>query len=147
VEAESRKVTISIARLTRAWRYGRLQWKKCAAYWMALRDAGISRLCRVCRRRTINNSMLPFLVCLLFLLATPLRAIHSPLVPQPQQIRYGSGMLALKGIRISFGSSPIPEDRFALSTVVVRERITAPLVVGGLLVFAATFLVTVYEER
>jgi drug/metabolite transporter (DMT)-like permease len=34
-----------------------------------------------------------------------------------------------------------------LSTVVVRERITASLMFGGLLVFAATFLVTVYEER
>jgi drug/metabolite transporter (DMT)-like permease len=34
-----------------------------------------------------------------------------------------------------------------LSAVVVREKITAPLIFGGLLVFAATFLVTVYEER
>jgi drug/metabolite transporter (DMT)-like permease len=34
-----------------------------------------------------------------------------------------------------------------LSTVVVRERITAQLVFGGLLVFAGTLLVTVYEER
>jgi drug/metabolite transporter (DMT)-like permease len=34
-----------------------------------------------------------------------------------------------------------------LSTVGVRETITAPLVFGGLLVFAGTFLVTVYEER
>jgi drug/metabolite transporter (DMT)-like permease len=41
----------------------------------------------------------------------------------------------------------LPVFGVLLSTVVVRERITAPLVVGGLLVFAATFLVTVYEER
>ena len=41
----------------------------------------------------------------------------------------------------------LPVFGVLLSTVVVRERITAPLVFGGLLVFAATFLVTVYEER
>jgi len=34
-----------------------------------------------------------------------------------------------------------------LSTIFLREKITAQLVVGGLLVFAGTFLVTVYEER
>jgi len=57
--------------------------------------------------------MVPLLVCLLFLLATPLPAAHSPLVPRPQQIHYGNGRLALKGITISFGSSPAQEDRFA----------------------------------
>jgi drug/metabolite transporter (DMT)-like permease len=34
-----------------------------------------------------------------------------------------------------------------LSTVIVKEKITPSLVFGGLLVFAGTFLVTVYEER
>jgi drug/metabolite transporter (DMT)-like permease len=34
-----------------------------------------------------------------------------------------------------------------LSTVFVGEKITMQLVFGGLLVFTATFLVTVYEER
>jgi len=41
----------------------------------------------------------------------------------------------------------LPVFGVLLSTVVVRETITAPLVFGGLLVFAGTFLVTVYEER
>jgi drug/metabolite transporter (DMT)-like permease len=41
----------------------------------------------------------------------------------------------------------LPVFGVLLSTVVVRERITAQLVFGGLLVFAGTFLVTVYEER
>ena len=41
----------------------------------------------------------------------------------------------------------LPVFGVLLSTVVVRERITASLMFGGLLVFAATFLVTVYEER
>jgi len=41
----------------------------------------------------------------------------------------------------------LPVFGVLLSTVVVRERITAQLVFGGLLVFAGTLLVTVYEER
>jgi len=41
----------------------------------------------------------------------------------------------------------LPVFGVLLSTVVVREKITAQLVFGGLLVFAGTFLVTVYEER
>src|SRR5258708_25119521 len=41
----------------------------------------------------------------------------------------------------------LPVFGVLLSTVVIRERITASLMFGGLLVFAATFLVTVYEER
>jgi len=53
------------------------------------------------------------LFCLPFFLVTPLQAAHRPLVPRPQQIQYGNGRLALKGIAISFSSSPAPEDRFA----------------------------------
>ncbi len=41
----------------------------------------------------------------------------------------------------------LPVFGVLLSTVVVKERITAQLVFGGLLVFSGTFLVTVYEER
>lgn len=41
----------------------------------------------------------------------------------------------------------LPVFGVLLSTIVVREKITAPLVIGGLLVFFGTFLVTVYEER
>jgi len=41
----------------------------------------------------------------------------------------------------------LPVFGVLLSTVVVREKITAQLVFGGLMVFAGTFLVTVYEER
>ena len=72
--------------------------------------------------------MIPFLVCLLLLLATPLRAAHRPLVPRPQQIQYGNGRLALKGITISFGSSPAPEDRFAAHELAsaLAESITGP---------------------
>jgi drug/metabolite transporter (DMT)-like permease len=41
----------------------------------------------------------------------------------------------------------LPMFGVLLSTVVVRERITPQLMFGGLLVFAGTLLVTVYEER
>ena len=41
----------------------------------------------------------------------------------------------------------LPVFGVLLSTLVVHERVTARLVSGGLLVFAGTFLVTVYEER
>jgi drug/metabolite transporter (DMT)-like permease len=41
----------------------------------------------------------------------------------------------------------LPVFGVLLSTFVVKEKITAPLMFGGLLVFAGTFLVTVYEER
>src|SRR6185295_15228633 len=91
---------------------------KCSAYWIAPREVVISRLCRVRRGRTISNSMVPLLVCLLFLLVTPLQAAHGPLVPRPQQIHYGNGRLALKGITISFRSNPAPEDRFAANELV-----------------------------
>jgi len=41
----------------------------------------------------------------------------------------------------------LPVFGVLLSTLVVREKITVQLVFGGLMVFAGTFLVTVYEER
>jgi drug/metabolite transporter (DMT)-like permease len=41
----------------------------------------------------------------------------------------------------------LPVFGVLLSTVFVGEKITTQLVVGGLLVFTGTFLVTVYEER
>src|ERR1700693_4157565 len=96
---------------------------------MAHREAGISRLCSVCRWRTISNSMVPLLVCLLFLLVTPLQAAHRALVPRPQQIQYGNGRLALKGITISFWSSPAPEDRFAANELAsaLAEMIAEPV--------------------
>src|SRR4051794_10448893 len=56
---------------------------------------------------------MPLLFCLLLLVVGPLYGHHNPLVPRPQQIRYGAGRLRLKGLTISFGSSPVPEDRFA----------------------------------
>jgi len=40
-------------------------------------------------------------------------AEHSPLLPEPQQIHYGTGSLPLKGLSIRFASPPSSEDQFA----------------------------------
>ena len=40
-------------------------------------------------------------------------AAHNPLLPRPQQITYGTGHLAVRGLGIEFASAPAPEDRFA----------------------------------
>lgn len=52
-------------------------------------------------------------LCLLVLVAAPLRAAHRPLVPRPREVRYGQGKLDLQNISISFGSTPEAEDLFA----------------------------------
>jgi hexosaminidase len=48
-------------------------------------------------------------------LAAPMSAIaaHNPLLPRPQQINYGPGLLSVRGLAIEFASPPGPEDRFA----------------------------------
>src|SRR5438067_1425310 len=38
---------------------------------------------------------------------------HGPLLPRPQQIRYGTGSVAVRGTRILFSAAPNAEDRFA----------------------------------
>jgi hexosaminidase len=40
-------------------------------------------------------------------------AAHNPLLPRPQQINYGAGHLAVRGLAIEFASPPSPDDRFA----------------------------------
>jgi len=40
-------------------------------------------------------------------------AAHNPLLPRPQQISYGAGHLAVRGLTIELTSPPSPEDRFA----------------------------------
>jgi len=40
-------------------------------------------------------------------------AQHQPLLPRPQEIRFGTGELALRGLEICFASTSAPEDRFA----------------------------------
>lgn len=40
-------------------------------------------------------------------------AEHSPLLPRPQQVQYGSGDLALRAMEITFSNPPNQDDRFA----------------------------------
>jgi hypothetical protein len=40
-------------------------------------------------------------------------AQHRPLLPRPQEVNYGTGGLALRGLAICFASAPVPEDLFA----------------------------------
>ncbi len=48
-----------------------------------------------------------------FLLASSAFGQHSPLLPRPQQIQYGSGEIPLHSLEIQFSSAPNGEDRFA----------------------------------
>lgn len=59
-------------------------------------------------------------------------AEHSPLLPRPQQVRYGSGSISLRGLRITFLSPPSTEDRFAAEELRswVRERTGLDLLIG-----------------
>jgi hypothetical protein len=57
--------------------------------------------------------IIPLFLCCLLLLVGPLYAGHNPLIPRPQQIQYGTARLKRKALKISFGSSPASEDRFA----------------------------------
>jgi hypothetical protein len=51
-------------------------------------------------------------------------AQHSPLLPRPQQVRYGSGNIPLGALRITFSSPTTTEDRFSAEELRwwMRER-------------------------
>ena len=46
-------------------------------------------------------------------LSLPVLGLCNPLLPHPQKISYGTGRLRIRGLAITFGSTPAPEDRFA----------------------------------
>jgi len=63
---------------------------------------------------------------LIFVLLAPLAlsAEHNPLLPRPQQVQYGSGTLAVRGLAINVASDASPEDRFTareLSSSLMRS--------------------------
>jgi hexosaminidase len=68
---------------------------------------------------------------LVFAFPVSLAAKHRPLPPQPQQIEYGSGRLALRGLTIGFGSTASPEDLFAAqelaSALSLKAETTIPI--------------------
>ena len=57
---------------------------------------------------------------------------HSPLLPRPQEVHYGTGQLLVRGLAISFSASPTAEDQFAaqeLSSALSEKAQTAVPVV------------------
>ncbi|MGI8959913.1 MAG: beta-N-acetylhexosaminidase [Bryobacteraceae bacterium] len=66
-------------------------------------------------------------ICVLF--CTSVAIAHSPLLPKPQQIQYGSGQLALKGLNICLAAGGAEEDRFAANELaaMLSARSSAPI--------------------
>jgi hexosaminidase len=58
---------------------------------------------------------------------------HSPLLPRPQQVRYGSGSVALREMQILFSAIPDAEDRFAAEELRswMRERAGLEVTIGS----------------
>ncbi|MGC2545933.1 MAG: beta-N-acetylhexosaminidase [Silvibacterium sp.] len=71
------------------------------------------------------------LLCIL--IGSAAYAEHSPLVPRPQQIQYGSGNVALRGMTIAFSSPPSAEDRFAAQELCswMRDRTSLEVSIGS----------------
>src|SRR5437588_4050653 len=65
-------------------------------------------------------------------LAVGSRAEHNRLLPRPQQVRYGSGRLPVRGLSIRFASAPSAEDRFAAETLArfLSDRAEGPIPVS-----------------
>lgn len=57
---------------------------------------------------------------------------HNPLLPRPQQVQYGTERLPLRGLSISFASSPSAEDRFAAERLafVLSSFVPVPIASG-----------------
>lgn len=58
----------------------------------------------------------------LAVLSSAAAASHPPLLPKPQEVQYGPGSLAVKGLTVSFAHSPSTEDKFAGDMLAVRLR-------------------------
>src|SRR5262249_50975731 len=74
------------------------------------------------------------LTCVLF--SQPLIGAsgHNPLLPRPQQIKFGSSRLPITGLEIGFASSPTLEDRFTAnelaSGLFTRAKVTVHISEG-----------------
>lgn len=64
--------------------------------------------------------MTRFLLWLTLISAATAMADHNALLPRPQQVQYGNGMLPVKGLSIRFASAPGTEDRFAAEQLASR---------------------------
>src|SRR5437762_2102995 len=52
-------------------------------------------------------------ICLVSLVSITALADHNPILPRPQQVQFGTGVLPLRGLAIHFKSAPSAEDQFA----------------------------------
>ena len=60
-----------------------------------------------------------------FLSLTVGAGTHQPLLPRPQEVRYGEGSLPLSGLAIRSASAPSPEDAFAARQLAARLSVLA----------------------
>ena len=60
------------------------------------------------------------LFCLAIIPAATALADHNALLPRPQQVHYGDGVLALRGLSIRFASPPNADDSFAAEELASR---------------------------
>src|SRR5579859_1628643 len=60
-------------------------------------------------------------------------AAHSPLLPKPREIHYGSGQLPLRGVSIRLAWSASSEDRFAANELaaILSARSSTPVTIAG----------------
>jgi hexosaminidase len=72
----------------------------------------------------LHSRLLIWVLC-----CTSVAAAHSPLLPKPQQIQYGTGRLALRGLHIRLAGNAADEDRFAASELaaILSARCTTPI--------------------
>lgn len=77
-----------------------------------------------------------FTSCLL--VALPLAAAHNPLLPRPQQLKYGAGRFAVKGAHIAIAGQPAPEDRFAANELAAALHIPVSKGAGPAIVLKRT---------
>ncbi|MGA8289169.1 MAG: glycoside hydrolase family 20 zincin-like fold domain-containing protein, partial [Acidobacteriaceae bacterium] len=75
--------------------------------------------------------LVAFLVCLF--VGNLAYAAHNPLLPRPQQAKYGTGSVRLTGMKIVFSSAPSAEDQFAAGELskYVEQRTGVQLPIGS----------------
>src|SRR5579872_838070 len=73
------------------------------------------RPCQFKRLSSEEYSMRLFrlLVFSIAFLSLPMPGLCNALLPRPQKVSYGGGRLRVRGLAITFGTTPVPEDRFA----------------------------------
>src|ERR1039458_3876781 len=78
-------------------------------------SAGRTTRIREMEKRGLTMPRLRFGICLMCASVASVWGFdgRNPLLPRPQQVRYGPGKVLLRDLNIRFASTPSPEDRFA----------------------------------